>query len=55
MPTPSLDEPTKKITLNIYLSDYKAMIGIHGAGWSTRIRELIREHVKKFGKGPSNA
>lgn len=54
MPTTPLDEPIKKITLNIYERDYRAMIGIHGPGWSARIRELVREHVKKFGKEKSD-
>lgn len=46
MPTPPLDEPIHKVTLNLWESDYRAMIQSYGPGWSSRIRELVREHVK---------
>jgi hypothetical protein len=46
MPTPTLDEPTTKITLNIYTADYKEVKRIYGQGWSTRLREMVRDHLR---------
>ena len=46
MPTPTLDEPTTKITVNIFTTDYKELKRIYGQGWSTRLREMVRDHLR---------
>jgi uncharacterized protein (DUF4415 family) len=47
MPTPSLDEPIKKVTFNMYHSDYAAFIRYFGDGWSSKMREVVREWVRE--------
>lgn len=47
MPNPGLEEPVKKITINIFFSDYKSLIQRYGAGWSGEVRELIRRYIRK--------
>lgn len=46
MPTPPLEEETQKITINIWKSDYLAL-QIYGKGWSSKVRDIIRQHVKE--------
>lgn len=50
MPTPPLEEETQKVTLNIWKSDYLAL-QIYGRGWSSKVRDIIRQHVKDKMKG----
>lgn len=40
------NEPLRKITINIFDSDARALETIYGWGWSEQIRNLIREHIK---------
>lgn len=46
MPTPTLEEPITKITLNLFTTDYKELKKVYGAGWSTRVREVVRNHLR---------
>lgn len=51
MPTPPLEEPATKITLNVFTSDLERLKKIWGPGWSVVIRDLLREYVRKhYGK-----
>ena len=46
MPTPPLEEPTTKITLNIFTSDYEELKARFGHGWSAQVRMVIRDHLR---------
>ena len=46
MPTPPSPEPLFRTTLNLYLTDAEFLKRRYGLGWTTTVRELIREHVK---------
>ena len=46
MPTPPLEEPTTKITLNIFSSDYEELKTRFGHGWSAQVRMVIRDHLR---------
>ena len=50
MPTPPLEEPTTKITINVFTADLEALKRSHGPGWSTIIRELLRNHAYSLRK-----
>lgn len=41
------DAPLKKITINIYASDYHYIMEHIGQDYSVRIRELIHNEVKQ--------
>lgn len=46
MPTPPLEEPTTKITLNVFTSDYEELKARFGHGWSAQVRMVIRDHLR---------
>lgn len=46
MPEP-LDEPIRKISLNIYEADYQEMKRLYGWGWTEIVRDWIREHLRQ--------
>ena len=46
MPTPPLDEPGRKISVDIYLADYEELKRIYGYGWSGQVRMIIRDHLR---------
>ena len=46
MPTPPLDEPTTKISLNIFTSDYEELKAKFGDGWTGQVRMVIRDHLR---------
>ena len=48
MPTPTLDEPITKVTLNLWSSDHAELKRIYGDGWSSRVREIIRKHLRQL-------
>ena len=45
MPTPPLEEPPKKVTLNLWKSDYDYLKSKY-ARWSEKVRDLVREFVR---------
>jgi hypothetical protein len=47
MPTPTIDEPIQKVTLNLFTSDIDWLKRHHGQGWTTYIRELVRVKIKE--------
>jgi len=46
MPTPTLHEPITKITVNIFTADYEELKRIYGQGWSVRLRDMVRDHLR---------
>jgi hypothetical protein len=46
MPTPPLEEPTTKVTINIWSSDYEELKARFGHGWSAQVRMVIRDHLR---------
>ena len=47
MPTPPLPEPGKKITLILYAKDVELAKKRWGHGWTSEIRELLHNHLRK--------
>jgi hypothetical protein len=45
MPTPPLEEPTKKVTLNIWERDFLYLKAKY-EHWSEKAREIIRDYVQ---------
>jgi hypothetical protein len=45
MPTPPLEEPTKKVTHNLWKSDYEYLKAKY-EHWSVKVRDLVREFVR---------
>ena len=45
MPQPPAEEPLTKVTLNLFTADLDYIKRTYGQGWSTLLRELIREAV----------
>ena len=41
------DDPLRRVTLNLYEVDCIMMERIHGQGWTTIIRGLVKDHVCK--------
>jgi hypothetical protein len=50
MPTPPLDEPSIKVTLNLYTKDVELLKANapHGMGWSAYLRELVHSMMKRI-------
>lgn len=46
MPTPPLDEPTTKISVNLFTSDYEELKARFGDGWTGQVRMVIRDHLR---------
>ena len=46
MPTPPLDEPGRKISVDIFLADYEELKARFGDGWSGQVRMVIRDHLR---------
>ena len=44
MPTPPLDEPAKKVTLNLWERDV-AYLKSHYEHWSEKVREVVHDYV----------
>lgn len=44
MPTPPLEEPTTKVTLNIFTRDLEALKRI--GAWSVLVREIVHEWME---------
>lgn len=42
-----LDEPIRKVLVNVYDADYEEMRAIHGWGWTGIVRDLIRQYLKE--------
>jgi hypothetical protein len=40
-------EPLAKVTLNLYAEDLTWMRRNYGIGWSTKVRELLREFINQ--------
>lgn len=47
MPTPTIDEPITKVTLNLYTRDVEWLKKAQGQGWTTYIREVVRAKVRE--------
>lgn len=45
MPTP-VDDPLRKVTLNLYEADCQALEAYYGRGWTTHVRLLINTHAQ---------
>jgi len=41
-------ESLQKITINIYEKDYEAMKTIYGDGYSVKIRDIVRKHLREW-------
>jgi hypothetical protein len=41
------DDPLRRVTLNLYEADCEMMERIHGHGWATAVRDLLKDHVNK--------
>jgi len=50
MPTPPLDEPATKVTLNLYDRDIEFLKqnAPMGMGWSPYLRELVHAMIKRM-------
>ena len=48
------DDPLRRVTLNLYEADCKKMALIHGQGWTTAIREMVRVHCNRQTDGAYN-
>jgi hypothetical protein len=46
MPRPKSDEPLTKITLDLYTRDVQRLKDLHGYGYSTVVRRLVRAHLR---------
>ena len=46
MPNQPLDEPTTKITINVYTADLEVLRRREGYGWSKVLRSLLRRWDK---------
>ena len=46
MPQAPLEEPGEKVTLLLYAKDVTYLKSL-GPGWTTKVREIIRKHVKE--------
>lgn len=42
-----LDEPIRKVTLNLYTEDIEILMEVYGRGWTGKIRDLVREHIEE--------
>ncbi len=45
MPTPPLDEPHRKVTLNIWAKDYEYLKANY-THWSEKVRDLVHDFVR---------
>lgn len=45
-------EPLRKVTLNLFDADVEDLGLLHGHGWSTIVRDLVRDYVKKQRRQP---
>ena len=43
---PRSPEPLRRVTLNLFDTDCAAMERRYGHGWSERVREMVRAHLK---------
>jgi hypothetical protein len=43
---PRSPEPLRRVTLNLFDRDCDAMERRYGHGWSERVREMVRQHLK---------
>lgn len=46
MPTPPLEEPTSKVTLNLFTRDIDDLKKIEGQ-WTTKVREIVHAYMEK--------
>jgi len=44
MPEP-LEEPIKKVLINIFEADITEMKALYGWGWTGMVRDLVRQHL----------
>jgi hypothetical protein len=47
MPNPGSEEPLTKVTLNLFTKDLEQIRATEGYGWSTWIRNLVRQALSK--------
>jgi hypothetical protein len=52
MPAP-LGEPVRKVLVRLFEADAVAMQSRYGRGWSGKLRELLRQHVRELRQGMS--
>lgn len=43
-----MSEELKKVTLNLYKDDVRAMELRYGYGWSEKVRQLVHDHLRGF-------
>lgn len=41
-------EPLEKVTINLYERDVEFLRDYHGWGWSEKLREAVRQHVRSL-------
>ena len=46
VPNPGLEEPIKKVTLNLWDADVRWLQKNLGEGWSITVRDLVRRAVR---------
>ncbi len=44
---PRSPEPLRRVTLNLFDADCDAMERRYGHGWSERVREMVRHHLRE--------
>lgn len=44
------DEPLQKVLLNLFYVDYLEMKRRYGYGYTEKIRELVRQHLRSRGR-----
>jgi uncharacterized protein (DUF4415 family) len=47
MPNPPSDEPLTKVTLNLFTRDLQRLQRQEGHGWSTKVRQLVRDYLRR--------
>lgn len=48
MPTPQLEEPIQKVTLNLFTRDVEQFKRRYGQGWTSQVREVVRRNCREF-------
>lgn len=48
MPNPGSEEPLTKVTLNLFTKDLEELRTREGHGWSTWVRNLVRQKLRSF-------